>query len=333
MSAPWLRLYRSSLHNPKIVTLTDRQFRAWHNCLLITDDNGILPCMRDIAVHLRMSQTDAEQVVCELLEAGLLDVKVLDANLRIFSVHDWGEHQFTSDSSKERVERYRERRKAAGFKKQQYFNTELRAQIFAKNNGECVYCGTSENLTVDHMTPLHRGGAENISNYQPACRSCNADKRNMTHEEYSVWPGRNVSRRVTVTQPLPSRPKNSDSESESERTPSPSLEAKREFSIEGFSREVGSAFQPSAPSPAARLKVCKEHGLTDSEPLVAAFLAWKPKIPPRDADAAFIGFAKRNIGRQPPDVLAKIKLPTDTAPPRAPSRASSALIASLKRTG
>lgn len=104
---PWLRLHRSSLHHPKIVTLSDRQHRVWHNCLLMADDDGTLPSIRDMASHLRMSVPDAEQVVCDLVEAQLVDAAVTDGQ-RVYRMHKWDEWQFKSDSSSERVKKHRE---------------------------------------------------------------------------------------------------------------------------------------------------------------------------------------------------------------------------------
>lgn len=103
---PWLRLYRASLHSPKIVSLSDRQHRAWHNCLLIADNDGALPSMRDIAVHMRMTTTEAEQLICDLVEAGLVD-PVMDGTRTTYVMHDWQDHQPPSDTSTERVQKHR----------------------------------------------------------------------------------------------------------------------------------------------------------------------------------------------------------------------------------
>lgn len=40
----------------------------------------------------------------------------------------------------------------------------------------CVYCGEREEITVDHVIPLSRGGEHAVSNLLPACRSCNSSK-------------------------------------------------------------------------------------------------------------------------------------------------------------
>lgn len=111
MSNPWIRLYRESLHDPKIVSLSDRVHRAWHNLLLIADDDGVLPSMRDIAVHLRMTAPEAEQAICDLIEAELVDVAMLDG-VRKLSMHGWAKRQFRSDSSTERSRKFREKSNA-----------------------------------------------------------------------------------------------------------------------------------------------------------------------------------------------------------------------------
>lgn len=108
---PWVRLYRTALHNPKLVSLNDRQHRAWCSCLLMADDTGLLPKMRDVACHLRTTTQDAESVVCDLVEAGLVDVEG-PAPARRFRLHDWRTHQYVSDNSTQRVHKFRQRRRA-----------------------------------------------------------------------------------------------------------------------------------------------------------------------------------------------------------------------------
>jgi 5-methylcytosine-specific restriction endonuclease McrA len=40
----------------------------------------------------------------------------------------------------------------------------------------CLACGTSENIAIDHIIPLAKGGLHDISNLQPLCQSCNSKK-------------------------------------------------------------------------------------------------------------------------------------------------------------
>jgi 5-methylcytosine-specific restriction endonuclease McrA len=49
-----------------------------------------------------------------------------------------------------------------------------------KAAGLCHYCGGKfkpEELTMDHVVPLARGGVTSKSNVVPACKSCNTNKK------------------------------------------------------------------------------------------------------------------------------------------------------------
>jgi 5-methylcytosine-specific restriction endonuclease McrA len=45
---------------------------------------------------------------------------------------------------------------------------------------KCLRCFTLENITLDHVIPLSKGGANKIENAQPLCFSCNAKKHTNT---------------------------------------------------------------------------------------------------------------------------------------------------------
>jgi 5-methylcytosine-specific restriction endonuclease McrA len=52
---------------------------------------------------------------------------------------------------------------------------------------KCVYCNTKltrYNVSRDHVTPLSRGGTNDIRNIVPACRKCNVRKHTRTPEEF-----------------------------------------------------------------------------------------------------------------------------------------------------
>ena len=45
-----------------------------------------------------------------------------------------------------------------------------------ENGARCVYCGSTENLSVDHLIPRIKGGADTVENLVCSCKSCNSSK-------------------------------------------------------------------------------------------------------------------------------------------------------------
>ncbi len=52
----------------------------------------------------------------------------------------------------------------------------VRKKVFEKYGKSCLACGATENITIDHVIPVSKGGINDISNYQPLCKSCNSKK-------------------------------------------------------------------------------------------------------------------------------------------------------------
>jgi len=49
---------------------------------------------------------------------------------------------------------------------------------------QCAYCGSEENLTIDHIVPQSKGGLDNTKNVVCCCHSCNQSKG---HEHWKLW--------------------------------------------------------------------------------------------------------------------------------------------------
>lgn len=49
---------------------------------------------------------------------------------------------------------------------------------------QCAYCGSTENLSLDHVKPRSLGGHDTSKNVVCACVSCNHDKG---HTEWREW--------------------------------------------------------------------------------------------------------------------------------------------------
>lgn len=58
-----------------------------------------------------------------------------------------------------------------------------RQNIFKRDNGACVYCGATKELTLDHVIPRSRGGQTTWSNLVTACKRCNSKKGDSLPEE------------------------------------------------------------------------------------------------------------------------------------------------------
>lgn len=58
-----------------------------------------------------------------------------------------------------------------------------RKNIVKRDSGRCQYCGTSENLTIDHVIPKSKGGKDTWENLVTACTVCNHRKGNRTPRE------------------------------------------------------------------------------------------------------------------------------------------------------
>jgi 5-methylcytosine-specific restriction endonuclease McrA len=58
--------------------------------------------------------------------------------------------------------------------------------LLERCGNQCLRCGSRDNITIDHVVPLARGGANLISNLQPLCKPCNSGKGAKTVDYRSV---------------------------------------------------------------------------------------------------------------------------------------------------
>lgn len=73
----------------------------------------------------------------------------------------------------------REKKKARDMRKSQWWRQQLQ-------KGICHYCGqhfSAEDLTMDHVLPIVRGGKSSKGNIVACCKQCNNDKKYLTPAE------------------------------------------------------------------------------------------------------------------------------------------------------
>ena len=61
-----------------------------------------------------------------------------------------------------------------------------RSNIFIRDGYKCIYCGSEDNLTIDHVIPKSRGGNNTWKNMVSCCGRCNVTKDNKTPEEANM---------------------------------------------------------------------------------------------------------------------------------------------------
>ena len=73
-------------------------------------------------------------------------------------------------------------------------NRPTRSLIMKRDGYKCLYCGATENLTIDHIHPASRGGENTWENMATSCNSCNVKKGNRTPGEAGMLLTKQVKR-------------------------------------------------------------------------------------------------------------------------------------------
>lgn len=103
----WFRMYAEVLNDPKVQTLSPELFKHWVNLLCVAcNNNGTLPVtLHETAYALRVTEDAVTEALGALHKRGLLDL--VDG---VYTPHAWDKRQYKSDTSNERVKRYRQRK-------------------------------------------------------------------------------------------------------------------------------------------------------------------------------------------------------------------------------
>ncbi len=59
-----------------------------------------------------------------------------------------------------------------------HISNKVKEEVWIRDYGKCIECGSKENLQFDHIIPLSKGGNNTVDNIQILCRNCNLKKSN-----------------------------------------------------------------------------------------------------------------------------------------------------------
>jgi hypothetical protein len=59
-----------------------------------------------------------------------------------------------------------------------YISDAVKEEVFERDGGQCVKCGSTRDLQYDHVIPYSRGGSNRAANIQLLCGDCNLAKSN-----------------------------------------------------------------------------------------------------------------------------------------------------------
>lgn len=104
--ARWFRFYADAMRNPKVLRLSDSDFRLWVRLLAIASENdGKIPAAADLKLALGMRLDHLLGGLKRLISGGLVDD--LGGS---YEPHNWGKFQYKSDTSTPRVTLHRAKR-------------------------------------------------------------------------------------------------------------------------------------------------------------------------------------------------------------------------------
>lgn len=101
----WFRFYDDAVNDPKVLRLSDKMFRAWVGILCMASKGNGAVSKADMAITLRVSESGVQSIIAYLVEHNLIDDRG-----DVVTPHNWDSRQYKSDSSNERVKRYRQRK-------------------------------------------------------------------------------------------------------------------------------------------------------------------------------------------------------------------------------
>jgi hypothetical protein len=139
----WFRFYAGALRNPKVLRLSDKDFRLWVRLLAVASENdGHIPDGDDLRLVLNMRLDHLSSGVDRLISGGLIDA--IDDG---YEPHGWAKFQYKSDTSTERVHKHREKRNVSETPPE----TEAEAEIKVRSSKDDSPSSDEPSLKPEHV--------------------------------------------------------------------------------------------------------------------------------------------------------------------------------------
>lgn len=167
----WFRFYEDTLHDSKVLRLSDEMYRAWTILLCFASKNsGFLPPADDIAVALRVKPAKVCEWITKLVRCELIDHIGND-----FAPHNWEGRQYKSDVSTERVKRFRNAKRNVSPAVSETPPETEQIQITEQRQKDAEPSGSGAGAPIDARADLFGRGLETLARLTgkgpDACRS------------------------------------------------------------------------------------------------------------------------------------------------------------------
>lgn len=87
----------------------------------------------------------------------------------------WGRRK-RHGSQIDRLRKRHERNEEPAPARREHIPPDLQDEVFRRDEGRCVRCGSEEELQFDHVIPVSKGGGNTAENLQVMCGPCNRAK-------------------------------------------------------------------------------------------------------------------------------------------------------------